>query len=69
MPTNQEIAERLKNLRVAMNMSQNDFAEKLGVSGSSIAMYECGDRVPRDAIKVKIAKIFNVSVQSIFFDD
>ena len=34
---------------------------------SALAMYEAGERVPRDEIKIKLAKIYNRSVNYIFF--
>nr|DAE59471.1 MAG TPA: hypothetical protein [Caudoviricetes sp.]DAK89788.1 MAG TPA: hypothetical protein [Caudoviricetes sp.]DAZ21113.1 MAG TPA: hypothetical protein [Caudoviricetes sp.] len=31
-------------------------------------MYECGERIPRDSVKVKLAQYYEKTVQSIFFD-
>ena len=63
------IGKRLTALRVLKNETQKTVAEAIGVSESSLAMYEVGERIPRDAVKIRIAKHFGVSVQSIFFDD
>lgn len=63
------IGKRLTALRVLKNETQKTVAEAIGVSESSLAMYEAGERIPRDAVKIRIAKHFDVSVQSIFFDD
>ena len=62
-----EIGTRLAALRG--NISREILAKELGISVSAIQMYETGERVPRDEIKIKIAKYFNRSVQSIFFEN
>lgn len=61
------IGEKLKTLRG--EMSQEEFAKKIGTSASAIAMYEAGERVPRDKIKIQIAAFFGKSVGEIFFDE
>lgn len=62
----EEIAGRLVNLRG--KMSKEEVAKAVGVSVSAISMYENGERIPRDDIKIRIAKFYNRSVQEIFFD-
>lgn len=61
----QNIVTNLVKLRG--NRTQGEVAKELGISPSAYAMYETGQRVPRDEIKVKIAKLYNRSVQFIFF--
>lgn len=68
MPEGKVIGQRIKKLRESMNISQEYLAKKLNVSASTISMYEVGERIPRDETKIKIAKLFGVSVSSIFFD-
>ena len=63
----QTIATRLTELRNSKNLTQKELALKVGVAPTSIAMYEVGKRIPRDEVKVKLAKVFGKSVQSIFF--
>ena len=58
-------ADMLKELRGVK--SQAEIASSVGVTKSSWAMYERGERVPRDEVKVKIAKYFGKSVQEIFY--
>lgn len=48
--------------------SREEVAFKVGISVSALSMYETGQRVPRDEIKLKIAEYYGVDVQSIFFD-
>lgn len=60
------IANRLVNLRGGK--SRESVAESCGISVSALAMYENGNRIPRDDIKMRIAKYYDCSVESIFFD-
>lgn len=57
--------EQLKKLRG--NNSQDEIARQIGITKSSWAMYERGERVPRDEVKIKIANFFGKTVQEIFF--
>lgn len=57
-----------QNIRVLRGAeSQQSLADKLGISKSALAMYERGERIPRDEVKVKIAAHFGRSLESIFF--
>lgn len=60
------IGQRLIKLRG--NKTQEEVATALGISLSAIGMYERGERMPRDEVKIAIAKYFDTTVQSIFFD-
>ena len=59
------IATRLKALRGSR--TQKDVAGYIGVGQSTYAMYETGERVPSDGVKMRIAQLYRRSVQSIFF--
>lgn len=61
-----KIAERLTQL--GGDRSREEVAKAIGISVSAISMYENGERIPRDSIKIKLAAYFNKSVQEIFFD-
>ena len=37
------------------------------ISKSALAMYERGERIPRDEVKIRIAQHFNMSLEAIFF--
>ncbi|MGL4362194.1 MAG: helix-turn-helix transcriptional regulator [Cellulosilyticaceae bacterium] len=67
MPEAKEIGKRLKKLRKDKGYSQKDVANMANISISSIAMYETGERIPRDEVKIKLSRIFKKSVDSIFF--
>lgn len=47
--------------------SQQALADKLKISKSALAMYERGERIPRDEVKIRIDQHFGVSIESIFF--
>ena len=61
----QTVAEKLVKLRGVQ--SREDVAKAVGISVSAISMYENGERIPRDDIKVQLAKYYNRTVQEIFF--
>ena len=46
MSQNKTIGERIKEARTAFGMSQKEFAEKAGLSGSSISRIEKGEIIP-----------------------
>lgn len=52
----------LKLLRSEKKMSQQELANALGISKSSINMYERGDRQPNLNVLEKIADYFNVDI-------
>lgn len=60
-----EIAQNLIDLRG--EKPQREVANAVGVAQSTYAMYEAGERVPSDEVKIRIANLYKKSVQSIFF--
>lgn len=59
------VAEILIELR--KGKSREEVAKAIGVSVSAISMYENGERIPKDSIKVKLAEYYGKTVQDIFF--
>lgn len=51
------------------NKTREEVAADLGISCSALGMYEQGNRIPRDEIKIKIATYYGKSVEEIFFSD
>lgn len=47
--------------------TQEKVAKDLGIATSTLGMYETEKRVPRDSVKIKIAKYYQKTVQEIFF--
>ena len=56
------IGERLADLRKDNQMSQETLGQLLGVGRRTISAYEKDKVVPPDETKIKIAKIFHVSL-------
>lgn len=59
------VGEKLRDLRGAKD--KQTVSDAIGVSLSSYIKYERDERHPSDAIKVRIAKYYGKSVESIFF--
>ena len=54
--------ERLRQLRTAKDLSQFEFAKQIGISKSSVNMYERGEREPNFKMLEVIADYFNVDM-------
>ena len=61
----QTIGERLRTLRGSR--TQKEVSDAIGVTAMAISLYERGERVPADDIKVALARYFNSTVEAIFF--
>jgi putative transcriptional regulator len=61
-----EIGKRLRQLRG--EIPRETVAKAVGVTTTAIAMYENGNRIPRDPTKIALAQFFGKSIESIFFD-
>ena len=53
--------ERIKKLRKGLDLTQQEFADRLGTTRNNIAGYEVGRRSPSEAVISLICKTFNVS--------
>ena len=60
-----EIGQNLIELR--NGKSQASVAKDLKISVSALSMYERGERIPRDPVKVRISNYYNRPIESIFF--
>lgn len=56
-----EMNERLKKLRKELDMTQQEFADRIGVKRNSLANYETGRNTPIDAIIISICREFHVN--------
>jgi transcriptional regulator with XRE-family HTH domain len=52
--------ERIKQIRQLSNMTQLQFAEKIGLSRNYVAMIEIGQREPSDRTISDICRIFDI---------
>lgn len=62
-----KIGKRIRDLRGETSVPE--LANAIGSSVSAIFMYESGERIPRDEVKIKLARYFGVSIESLFFAD
>ena len=59
---NNKFGDNLKKLRTDNQITQSELAKALGVSPSTVGMYETGEREPNFETEEKIADYFNVSL-------
>lgn len=60
------IGDRIRELRKASNLSQEEFGKMFGVVKSTVSLYESGKNAPDDQIKLQICKHYNVSMDWLF---
>ena len=60
-----EFKDMLKYFRMRENLSQSELAERIGVSTSTISMYEVGKREPDFETEEKIADFFNTDLDTL----
>ena len=60
-----KIGKKLQSLRGKKELKT--VAEAIGISISALSMYESGERVPRDDIKIALAEYYGTTVGALFF--
>lgn len=63
----EKVAEKLKRLRGGKSV--DEVAKSIGVTPQAIYQYEWGERVPTDEVKIKLAKLYQTTVENIFFTE
>lgn len=58
---NISVGKKIKELRIAKNITQSELAERVGVTVSAISSYEVSDRQPSYDVLIKTANLFNVT--------
>jgi transcriptional regulator with XRE-family HTH domain len=56
------LPQNLRNLRKRMNLSQEQFAKRIGLNRGNIASYEKGTAEPKICNLLKMANLFGVSI-------
>lgn len=67
MKSKEQIGQDLRLLRG--DKTQSAVASDLGISVAAVAMYEAGERVPRDELKAAMADYFGCTVGDLFFGE
>jgi transcriptional regulator with XRE-family HTH domain len=67
VPDKKIVGQRLKTLRGSRTLKEVGSA--LGVSSMAVSLWEKGERVPSDAMKIAIANYYKKSVMAIFYKD
>jgi transcriptional regulator with XRE-family HTH domain len=62
-------AEKVMNARLALNLSQLELSEKIGVSERSIYSYEHNGALPRKKVLQKLAEVLKVSITYLTDED
>lgn len=60
------ISDNIKRIRKENNLSQEELAEKLGVSRQSVSKWESGQAYPEMDKIIDISKKFNISIEELF---
>lgn len=64
-----KLGVKIKEFRTARQWTQKDLAEKLGLAKSTVSLYETNRREPETEILVKMANLFQVSVDELLGND
>ena len=59
------IAQKLRELRG--ERSQREVADAVGTTAMAISLYESGERIPKDEIKIRLARFYNTTVDALFY--
>ncbi|MCE7988654.1 MAG: XRE family transcriptional regulator [Caldilinea sp. CFX5] len=65
----ERFGEKLRTLRRCKGLTMRSLADLLGVRDSYISQMETGDKIPNVAMLVKIADIFQVSLDQLARDE
>jgi len=64
---NIEIANRLLEFRKQNNLSQEELAEKIGISRQAVSKWECAESSPDLDNLIELAKLYNVTLDELLF--
>lgn len=59
------LSDQIKKLRFSKKITMAVMAERIGVTTSAVAAYENGTRNPSFDVLIKIAKLFNVTIDNL----
>lgn len=62
-------AHRIREARLRLNLSQEGFAQKLGVSTASVSRWERGETLPRNRAKTLLVELTGMPADSLAPED
>lgn len=62
------ISDRIRQLRQEKRWTQAELGEKVGVHQKQVSAYERGANVPSTEVLIKLAEVFNVSLDYLAFE-
>ena len=62
---NKKIGNRLVELRG--HKTQEEVAKAIKISTSALSMYERGERIPRDNVKIRISEYYKIPIFELFY--
>ena len=65
MTKRERIRVSIKKKREERGVTQNELAERLNISRTTVAMWETGNSMPRAETLMQLAKIFNCTVDEL----
>ncbi|MDE2183561.1 MAG: helix-turn-helix transcriptional regulator [Alphaproteobacteria bacterium] len=60
------VGRRIKTLREAKGLSRRDLAGELGVDVSSLVNWEAGKHLPREKVRMRMARLLGCDLESLF---
>ena len=60
------IGKRIRHLRKASGISQQELAEKLYISQKTVSSWECGRTAPDSEMLLKLSAVFGTSLNYLF---
>lgn len=64
-----EVGEMIRVRRMARGMTQDELADRIGVTASAIGMFENGKRRPKESVADALADAFNVPSWAIYYSE
>ena len=64
-----DVGDKIKNLRIGKGLTQDEPAERLGVSRALVSKWEIGSRLPSYSTLEELAGIFNVDSELLILAD
>lgn len=61
----EKIAENIRNLRLKLELTQQELADKISVSRSVLTKWESGGLIPDVTALIKLSEIFNLSLDGL----